>query len=333
MSVMQIYREAWKKDEYETRRQRRRDVAVSIAAPSVALWAMAHTLWMYLRLPLDPLLDLVVFLILLGAILSFGIFAYACRILTEKEDEFKFAARVLTRFKDESEEDEKNQPPRNVAMLAFAAWLFPMGLAFTLAEMYDGLWMRIGPLESDGSRGEFSSPWGDALLAFSAFCMLAEEFGLISLYDDVKQKLGDAKKEFKRMLSLRDDAEREVDNIVGLYRGAKRERADLRRDAVRETAGLRYKATRELVQIEELHKKTKGYFTEIKKMRAKMRKGRSLALVTLKWCGVVGGIVLVLYFFCEIHRLEMAIDRERTLATRESFVCCTDLFRQLWRGE
>ena len=282
MSVMQIYREAWKKEDHETSRQRRRDVVVSIATPSVALSAMIDTFWMYWREG-DTRLFPVVFFILLGAVLSFRIFVHACHILTEKKETEKKEV--------EPKEDEKNQSLRSVTMLAFATWLFPMGLAFTLAETYDELYMHIGPLELDPSTGrigsgEFSSPWGDALLAFSAFCMLAEEFSLFKLYDGVRRKVGEAKMELETILSLSDDAKNELNKIVDLHNDTEEN----------------------LKKVEELHKRTKVYSTEIQKMHTKMRKERNLALVILKWCSVVGGIVLLLYILIEVRRLEMTIN-------------------------
>ena len=274
-AVMQLYREAWRQDERETSRQRQRDVVVSILAPSAALWAMAHTFWMYWKEG-DPHLHLVGFLILLGGVLSFRIFAYACRILIKKEAEL--------------EKDEKSQPVRNVTMLAFATWLFPMGLFFTIAEMYDDLWMPIGPLEFDCctrkiGRSEFSSPWGDALLAFSAFCMLAEEFSLVDLYDDVKRKFGEAKEKFgeaeeevKAIVSLGDDAKEKLNEIV-----------DIRNDT------------------KTLQRETRRYSTSIREMFIEMRRARNPFFVFLKWCSVVGGIILLLYVLIKLQKLEDAI--------------------------
>lgn len=285
MWVIQLYREAWKKDEHKTPRQRQRDVVVSILAPLAVLYAMVHTFWMYWKEG-DTRLHPIVFFILLGGVLSYRIFVHACRILINKEIAH--------------EEDEKNQPVRNVTMLAFAAWLFPMGLFFTIAEMYDDLWMPIGPLELDQRTGrirsgEFSSPWGDALLAFSAFCMLVEEFSLVHLYDDVKQKFGEAKREFQTILSLSDNARNELDKIINL------------RDDTEE----------ESKQVEELHKKTKECSTKIEDMYVKTRKmytdmkvkkARNRFLVVLKWCSVAGGIVLLLCVLIKLKKLDEAID-------------------------
>ena len=293
MSVKRLYREAWRQDERETPRQRQRDVVVSIVAPSAALWAMAHTFWMYWKAE-DPRLHLVGFLVLLGGVLSYRIFVHACRILMAKEKDVAL------------DKDEKNQPIRNVTMLAFATWLFPMGLFFTIAELYDDLWTQIGPLEMDGSgRRGFSSPWGDAFLAFSAFCMLAEEFSLVDLYDDVKRKFGEAKKEFQTILSLSDDARSELNKIIDL------------RDETEE----------ESKQMEKLHKQTKEYSTKVqdmyvktKKMHTEMRvkKARNRFLVFLKWCSVIGGIVLLLCVLIKIRKLDKAIDTrigDRALGT------------------
>lgn len=182
-------------------------------------------------------------------------------------------------------------------MLAFAMWLFPMGLAFTFAELYDELGRRIGPLESGSSgRSRFNSPWGDALLAFSAFCMLAEEFSLFDLYNKMKRELGSARETVQEIFRLRKSARKELSKIVGLSRDMKKTVNDLHLDT-----------KEEIYQIEELREQTKRYSTEIKKMRDKMKKERNLVLVTLKWCGVIGGIVLALYVLCELHQLKSTI--------------------------
>ena len=80
MSVRRLYSEAWRQDERETPRQRQRDVVVSILAPLAVLYAMVHTFWMY-WIGEDTRLHLVMFFILLGGVLSFRIFMYACHIL------------------------------------------------------------------------------------------------------------------------------------------------------------------------------------------------------------------------------------------------------------
>lgn len=261
MSVMRLYREAWRQEDGETLRQRRRDVVVSILTPLAVLCAMAHTFWMYWEKG-DMRLRPVVFFILLGGVLSYRIFVHACRILMEKKAALK--------------EDEKNQPLRSVTMLAFATWLFPMGLFFTIAETYDHLLWPIGPLELEpltgGIRGgEFSSPWGDALLAFSAFCLLAEEYSLVNLY-------GNVKKEFETILSLSSGAKKELNKIVAL------------RD---DTA--------------KLQKQTREFSTQIREMHIEMRKKRSPFLVFLKRCSVVGSIILLLYVLIKLRKLEDTI--------------------------
>lgn len=249
MSVMRLYREAWKQDESETSRQRQRDVVVSVFAPSAVLCAMVDTLWMYLGEG-DTHLRPVAFFVLLGGVLSYGIFVHACRMLMEKEAAL--------------DKDKKYQPVRSVTMLAFAAWLFPMGLFFTIAEALDDLLMRNGHLELDPFTGGvgiggFSIPWGDALLAFSAFCMLAEEFSLVDLYGDVKRKFGEAKREVKTIVSLTDDAKNELDEIVGIRNDTKK-----------------------------LQRETREYSTSIRKMHVEMRRERNPFPVFLKRCAWLG---------------------------------------------
>lgn len=187
-SVMRLCREAWKGQSWL-------DFWVSIVAPLAVLGATAHTLYIYRN---DEQSKLAVSLILMVVMVSLGLFVYVRSFSSEKS----------TR-----KGDKDNQPSRNTTMLAFATGLFTMGLAFTIAEMCDHLWMRIGP-SSSGSRPEFDSPWGDVLLAFSAFCMLAEEFSLLNLYDKVKRTLDEAKDSSIKAIKKAS----EIDN---LYLGAK----------------------------------------------------------------------------------------------------------------
>ena len=144
-----------------------------------------------------------------------------------------------------------------------------MGLSFTIAEMWDGLLMRIGSLElnpfTDRVGGdEFNSPWGDALLAFSAFCMLAEEFRLVNLYGYVKGKL---KEDFEAISLLIDRARDKLD------------------------------------ELEELQNKSR-YFTIDRE-----KGGETYPfLVFLKWCSVVGGIILLLWVLIKVEKLENSIN-------------------------
>lgn len=85
MSVIRLYREVWKQEEEdETLGQRRRDVVVSVLAPSAVLCAMADMFLMYWRED-DTSLRAVVSVVLLGGVLSFLIFVRSCRILIVKE--------------------------------------------------------------------------------------------------------------------------------------------------------------------------------------------------------------------------------------------------------
>ena len=280
--VIQLYREAWKK---KPKRQRMLDIGVSIAAPLALLWATVHTLRMYWKNQ-EP--DWIVFLILAVVMVSFGLFAYVCRFLLEStapEENKKDPAvasvtthgsRILLTEKESApEENKENQPSRNVTMLGFATWLFLMGLALTLAEMYDHLRPHIGPLNPDLSRSEFDSPWGDALLAFSAFCMLAEEFSLLNLYDYVQRKLDEAQ-------NMSDDMEIKV-NEIKTFR----------------------------FQTEELYKQTKYYSTETEGMHTAMKNRINPVLITLKWCLAAGvALFLMWHISSEIDRLEKSLQEE-----------------------
>ena len=52
-------------------------------------------------------------------------------------------------------------------------------------------------------------------------------------------------------------------------------------------------------------------------MHDRVREERALVLI-LRWCSVVGGIVLVLYILCELHRLEMTINAPTIENTAET---------------
>ena len=279
-SVMQFYRNAWRLEEHETPGQRLLDVLVSIAAPSVALWATVDACGMYWNVK-DPYRFLAVLLILMGAMLSLVIFVFACRILTRPRSSamLAFATTLRLRRRVSGQGSVPPVPPRSSAMLAFAAWLFPMGLAFTVAETYDDVLGAIGP---NGS--EFDSPWGDVLLAFSAFCMLVEEFSLFNLYDDVEKKIGAARKQYFQVRRNHIVAEEKARKVSILY------------------------------------DQTKRYFEDVESMRRKLRKERRPIRVFLKQCFVsfmVGVaiwvlVAVLLYFPAELGRLETAINDIRT---------------------
>ena len=259
LSVIQLYRRAWKKDgEKRTTRQRMLDIGVSFAVPLAVLWATVHTLRMYWNQ--EP--DWAVLLILAGVMVPFWIFVRVCRFLLA-----------------EPEENKKNQPSRNITMLAFAAWSFCMGFVFTLAEIYDHLCTHIGPLNSNLSRSEFNSPWGDTLLAFSAFCMLLEEFSLLDLYDHVKRQIFG-------VLNMYDQVKLKVDEARNLSDDVKM--------TMDEISSFHSEA-------EKLYKQTEHYSAEVKDMHATMM---NPVHATLKWSIVVGAtFFLVVYIQSEIDRL------------------------------
>lgn len=253
MSVSKLYRNAWRLESHETQGQRLLDVWISIAAPSVALWATVNACLMYWNEE-DRLLA--VSLILLGAMLSLVIFVFACHILMRPPR--NLAANAA------NAESAENQPRKSV-MLAFAAWLFHMGLAFTLAETYDHFWGPIGPLKNlAGVRGEFDSPWGDVLLAFSAFCMLVEEFSLFNLYGAVEKDLGAARKQYLEARRSSKAAEENAEKIYILYGDAEKDRKKINR----------------------ICDQTKRYFEDVESMRRKMRKEQRPIRVFLKQCFV-----------------------------------------------
>lgn len=47
-----------------------------------------------------------------------------------------------------------------------------------------------------------------------------------------------------------------------------------------------------------------GYSTSIRKMHIEMRRERNPFLVFLKWCSVVGGVILLLYVLIKLQKLE-----------------------------
>lgn len=330
MSVMQLYRNAWRLEKHETPGQRLRDVLVSIVAPSVALWATVDACRMYWNTK-DPYRFLAVLLILLGATLSLLIFVLACRVLTRPRSSAMLAFATTLRLRrrvsgqgsalpplrqhaDAAADPHRrvsgqgSVPPRNSAMLAFATWLFPMGLAFTLAETYDVFWGPIGPLKEvvgcpvtpgiDSVRCKFNSPWGDVLLAFSAFCMLVEEFSLLNLYDDVEKKLSAARKQYSQAQRRHGVAEEDARKIHSLCGDAEKDRKKINR----------------------IFDQTKRYFEDVESMRRKLRKERRPIRVFLKQCfasfmvGVAIWVLMavLLYFPAKLGKLETAINDIRT---------------------
>lgn len=78
---------------------------------------------------------------------------------------------------------------KDAPLLAFSVLLFSSGAVFTFHELFVGLGIVLRP------RNAINPPWGDFLLAFSAFCVMVEEFSLLRVYDVMNHELNELKKD------------------------------------------------------------------------------------------------------------------------------------------
>lgn len=162
---------------------------------------------------------------------------------------------------------------KNAPLLAFSVLLFSSGAVVTLNELYGAFdfsaFPEIVPRRPDDD--EFNLPWGDFLLGFSAFCVIVEEFSLLSIYDLAIENL----------TRLTDDARTKHQELVGLHEHAKtlKERAQKKHD--------------ELVRLCE---KANTLYRDMS--RQSEERQESLRAVWLKVLGVVIVIVLAFTSMC-----------------------------------
>lgn len=174
-SVKAIYRSAWSMTPGEEKVIHVfLDAAVSVIAPVAIVWAAIDTrISYYDRFPVS----LNVMLLVVPPIA----FVLACYVLK------KYG--------------------KDTPILAFAALLFSSGAVFTFNELVDHTRERTipcvnkcetwpdcisnppdncerddDPSSSESGRESRNPPWGDFLLAFSAFCVMIEEFSLFGIY-------------------------------------------------------------------------------------------------------------------------------------------------------
>ena len=207
-SVKAIYRSAWSMTPGEEKVIHVfLDAAVSVIAPAAIIWAtldthISHHDWF--------LGELNVMLVVVPPIL----FVLACYVLK------KYA--------------------KDAPLLAFAVLLFSSGAVFTVNELVahtrEGTVPCIKECFEKTGTGCVPSPpgcklperppnppWGDFLLAFSAFCVMIEEFSLFRKYDDVSQRVKevqrletDAARRHGKLIKLTEDTEEKYQELTKL---------------------------------------------------------------------------------------------------------------------
>ncbi len=226
-AVTAIYQRAWSRDD-QPPVIHFIEASVSLIAPVVVLWAAIDTYDTYRDFS-DPFhRSLVVVLVLLPPFL------------------FMFACHLLKTF------DKENAP-----LLAFSVLLFASGAVFTSNELF----------QQPGDPDRRNPPWGDFLLAFSAFCVLVEEFNLFGLYLKINRKV----KETER---LKSDADRKHADLIRLTEDAQKKYKELTR----------------------LHVDANTLYTNMSRQSREWNESRQAVL--LKACGVGGIIVLAFTSMC-----------------------------------
>lgn len=182
-SVKTIYRSAWSMTPGKEKIIHVfLDAAVSVIAPAAVVWAALDT---HISFPgRYP-----IYFKLILAVVPPVLFVLACHFLKKKY----------------AQED-------HAPLLAFAVLLFSAGAVFTAQELAEHTGQHTIPcirecvneegltncvLEPRGCKQPDqldNPPWGDFLLAFSAFCVMIEEFVLFRKYDDVSRRVKQAEK-------------------------------------------------------------------------------------------------------------------------------------------
>ena len=123
--------------------------------------------------------------------------------------------------------------------------------------------MSFGACEADRR----NPPWGDFLLAFSAFCVIVEEFSLFGIYQVMNRRV----KETER---LKSDATRNYAGLIELTENAQNKHKELTR----------------------LHEQANTLYRNMSRQSREWNESRQAVL--LQACGVVGIIVLALTSMC-----------------------------------
>ena len=267
--VKAIYKSAWTRDpSVEKVIHVVIDAAISVIAPVAVVWSAIDT-----RVTYSVLFHPFVYVFLVP--LPFVLFVFACYFLTKHA---------------------KDHAP----LLAFSVLLFFPGAVFTAHELLEhshnytiphfqdcaaaGKWMDCVsdppvPLRECGECDERdpagNPPWGDFLLAFSAFCVMVEEFRLFGIYYKVVDR---RIKETKRAVEA---ATRSREKQIVLMEAAARDHAEL--------IELKRSAKKEHDELVELHRSMSDQSKEWHQSRQ---------AVLFKACGVVAIIVLAFTSMC-----------------------------------
>lgn len=250
-AVTAIYQRAWSRDD-QPPVIHFIEASVSLIAPVVVLWAAIDT---HVVFSDSFHRSLVVVLVLLPPFL------------------FMFACHLLKTF------DKENAP-----LLAFSVLLFASGAVFTSNELFQHTEEKTIPCIVDcvesgmdcvlepncnqpGDPERRNPPWGDFLLAFSAFCVLVEEFNLFGLYLKINRRV----KETER---LKSDAAREHADLIRRTEDAQKKHEELTR----------------------LHKNASTLYRNMSRQSREWNESRQA--VVLKACGVGGIIVLAFTSMC-----------------------------------
>lgn len=222
--VKAIYKSAWSRDSpAEKVIHVFIDAAVSVIAPVAVVWSAIDTRVTYSAL-FYPF-----FYLILG-LLPTGLFVFACYVLTKHA---------------------KDHAP----LLAFSVLLFSSGAVFTSHELIGHTedrtsrcfhdcaaagkdWMdcvSAPPPKCGKERVPAGNPpWGDFLLAFSAFCVMVEEFSLFGIYTGIAIRVKETKGHVEaatrsraKQIELMKDADREYAELLELKRSAKQEHDEL----------------------------------------------------------------------------------------------------------
>ena len=141
MHIVKVYRDAWTQEGHEPDGQYLRDVFVSLAGPTLVLWALWDACGEYEGKDYQTALSVASVVLLI----SLGVMEMGCCALTRGRSN----GRVTARQSEDGSESSEEEPPRGSPMLAFAVLLFSTGAAFTLVEIFDHILGPIGVVNSN----------------------------------------------------------------------------------------------------------------------------------------------------------------------------------------
>lgn len=250
-AVKSIYQSAWSRDGDGQRGVHFIEKVVSVIAPLAVLWAAIDTYVVFsdsFHISLDVAL----------VILPSSLFAFACYIL-------------------------KKYDKTHAPLLAFSVLLFASGAVFTSNELFrhtdestipcfttctdTGVNCILDPPECPEPDNRRNPPWGDFLLAFSAFCVMIEEFSLFGIYQVMNRRVQETER-------LKSDAARKYAGLIELTDKAQKKHEELIR----------------------LHENADTLYRNMSQQSREWNESRQAVL--LKACGVVGIIVLAFTSMC-----------------------------------